>query len=134
MKFGTLTEYKMRNIFLQKSFRKWGWETSSRSLFFKKKALYEVKSPYFQDILVVLDLGKWKKTNCMKFQIVNPEISLILIFLKKCLGLVSPTHFVYDFLGKIFLMWYSINRTTYKNQRTEITLRKNNFLEIFQKF
>ena len=31
-------------------------------------------------------------------------------------------------------MWYSINRTTYKNQRTEITLRKINFLEIFQEF
>ena len=30
-------------------------------------------------------------------------------FLDKGLGIVSPAHFVYDFLTKIFLMLYSIN-------------------------
>ena len=44
MKFGQLIEFNKINIFLQKSCRKGGRQTSSRSLFFlKKKALYEVK-------------------------------------------------------------------------------------------
>ena len=30
-------------------------------------------------------------------------------FLDKCQGIVSPAHFVYDFLTKMFLMLYSIN-------------------------
>ena len=29
-------------------------------------------------------------------------------FLEKCLGIVSPLHFVYDFSRKMFLMLYSI--------------------------
>ena len=33
MKFGQLIEQKVRKIFLQKSCKKWGGETSSRSLF-----------------------------------------------------------------------------------------------------
>ena len=37
MKFGQLTEYNKRNIFLQKLCEKWGSETSSRPLFFLKK-------------------------------------------------------------------------------------------------
>ena len=34
-------------------------------------------------------------------------------FLDKGLGIVSPAHFVYDFLTKIFLMLYSINLPNY---------------------
>ena len=30
-------------------------------------------------------------------------------FLEKDLGIVSPPHFAYDFLRKMFLMLYSIN-------------------------
>ena len=30
-------------------------------------------------------------------------------FLEKGLGIVSPAHFVYDFLRKVFLKLYSIN-------------------------
>ena len=33
MKFGQFIEYKKKNIFLQKSCRKWGRETSSRPFF-----------------------------------------------------------------------------------------------------
>ena len=39
MKFGQLTEYNKRNIFLQKLCQKWGRETSSRSLFISWKNL-----------------------------------------------------------------------------------------------
>ena len=34
MKFGQLIEHSNRNIFLQKSYRKWGGETGSRPLLF----------------------------------------------------------------------------------------------------
>ena len=50
MKFGQVIEYNNRNIFLQKSCRKWGRETSPRPdlfLFFKK-ALYEVEASGLQ--------------------------------------------------------------------------------------
>ena len=43
MKFGQLTQYDVVNIFLQRSCRKWGSETSSRLLFVFEKALYKVK-------------------------------------------------------------------------------------------
>ena len=33
IKFDQLVEYKVRNKFLQKSYRKWGRETNSRPLF-----------------------------------------------------------------------------------------------------
>ena len=34
-------------------------------------------------------------------------------FLEKGLGLASPTHFVYDFSRKMFLMEYSVNRPNF---------------------
>ena len=39
MKLGQLIEYNKRNIFLQQLCRKWGKETSSRSLFIFSKSL-----------------------------------------------------------------------------------------------
>ena len=39
MKFGQYIEYNKRNAFLQKLFRKWGKETSSRPTFILKKSL-----------------------------------------------------------------------------------------------
>ena len=45
MKFGQVIEDNKGNIFLQKSCRKLGTETSSKPLFLKKKkTLYEVKA------------------------------------------------------------------------------------------
>ena len=44
MKFGQLIECNKINNFLQKSYRKWDRETSSRPLFLFRKALFEVKS------------------------------------------------------------------------------------------
>ena len=46
MKFGQLIEYNKRNIFLQKSCRKWGRETSSRPLFVFKKSFIRGKSKW----------------------------------------------------------------------------------------
>ena len=55
-------------------------------------------------------------------------------FLEKCLGIVSPLHFVYDFLRKMFLMLYSIKvacrvRVAYLKEKiklSKLTLYKLN--------
>ena len=47
MKFGQLTEYNKRNIFLQKLCRKWGRETSSRPPFMFSKSLIWGESKWF---------------------------------------------------------------------------------------
>ena len=61
MNLSQLVEYKNRSIFLQKSCRKWGRETSSRSLFCFLKGFIEVKSRcfavYFQYTLIALNLA-----------------------------------------------------------------------------
>ena len=43
MKFGHLIEYNKKDIFLQKLCRKWGRETSFRSILFFQKVLCEGK-------------------------------------------------------------------------------------------
>ena len=35
IKFGQLIEYNMKNIFLQKSYKKWWWRNYSQTLFLK---------------------------------------------------------------------------------------------------
>ena len=44
MTFGQLMEYNKKNIYLQKSYGKWGWEISFTTSFCCPKALYEVKA------------------------------------------------------------------------------------------
>ena len=44
MKLGQLIDYEKRNVFLQRSYRKLGSETSSRPLFIFKICMCEVKS------------------------------------------------------------------------------------------
>ena len=61
MKLGHLIEYNKRNISIQKLCRKWGRETSSRSLFIFQKCLTWGKSKWsvalFQCISIALNLG-----------------------------------------------------------------------------
>ena len=44
MEFDQLIEYDKRNIFLKKSCKKWGRETSPRPPIIYKKVLYELKA------------------------------------------------------------------------------------------
>ena len=77
MKFGELIEYNKRNIFVQKACKKWGRETSSRSLFIK--ALFDVRASGLQHML-------------------NFDFS------EQGLGLASPPHFVYDFSREVYIL------------------------------
>ena len=83
MIFGQLIEYDKRNIFLQKSWRKWGRETSSSLLFVFKKALCKRKA--YGQFLVLIYFGRARlghtiKINCTTFQTADLEICSILIF------------------------------------------------------
>ena len=82
--FDQLIEYNVRNIFLQKSGRKWGRETSSRTLFVKKKI--KTTGQYLRSFLRYFGrplLGYIIKTNFITFHAVSLEICLIFIFYKR---------------------------------------------------
>ena len=112
MKFVQLIEHRNRNVFLYKLCRKGTGKLVSDSFFFLKKALYQVKASGLQlDLIIFRQLSNWHtiETNCLKLYTVDPEIYSIFDFLDKGLRTVSPVHFVYDFLTKVFFMLYSIN-------------------------
>ena len=69
IKIGSLTEYIVRNIFPQKSCKKWAKKTSSRPFFVK----YFVRPP----------LGHTIKTNCIRFQTVKSRIYFFWMIFKK---------------------------------------------------
>ena len=106
MKRGQLIHYNMINIFLQKSCRKLGRETSSRPLYIFLCQIW-VKSKwsaaYFQYISIALNLGfnknKLHKTLSYWFRdMLNFNFSeLNFNFPENGLGLVFPPHFAYDF-------------------------------------
>ena len=112
MKLGQLIEYTKINIFLQKSCRKRGRETSSRSLFIFKKSLTLGKSKYsashFQYISIALNLA-YNKNNLYKTLDYWSRDMLNFNFSEKGLGLFSPPHFVHDFSKKMFPRLYSIH-------------------------
>ena len=85
IRFGQLIKYSMRNIFLQKSCRKWGRGTSSRPLFVFQKSFIQGWSKwsasYFSFILVDHNLDMQLKTNYITFQTVDPRDILSFDFL-----------------------------------------------------
>ena len=92
-KFDQVRVYNKRNIFLQKSCIKWG----------KTKFL----QPSF-NVGIVLNLG-YNKNNFYKTLDYWSRDMLNFNFLEKCLGIVSPPHWVYDFSRKKFFLLYFIN-------------------------
>ena len=107
MKFGQVTKYKKGKIFSSKSYRKWRRETSSRPLFvFLKKAYYGVKASGLQlgsYISIALNLTYTKNKLYTILDYWYRDI-LNFDFLVKCLRIVSPPYFMYDFSRKLFLM------------------------------
>ena len=113
MKSGQLIECSNINIFLQKSCRKWGRETTSKPLFFLKKLSLKERHfvcsfPWLYYISIALRLA-YNKNNLYKTSDHWSRDILNFDFLEKDLGIVSPPHFVYDFSTKMFLMLCSIN-------------------------
>ena len=105
MKLGQLIEYNIKNIFLQKSLRKWGVETSSKPLF----VFFEIylRSKQVVSTLVSTNLVDLHLDICWFRDMLN------YYFLLKDLRQASPQHFVYNYLRKIFFILYSINRSNF---------------------
>ena len=111
MKSGELIEYNQKNFFLQKLYRKWSRETSSRPLYFCESLIWgESKwfAAYFWYILIALNLPYNKSKLCKTLDYWFRDM-LIFNFSEKCWKLVSPLHFVNDFPKRMFLMLHSIN-------------------------
>ena len=103
MEFGELVEYNAKNIFPQKSARKWGRETGSRPIFYILKSFLSGQSKWSGHLhLVIIQPNKSKLYNWFR-EILNFD------FLWKGQGLASPAYFVLDFSRKSFFMLYSIN-------------------------
>ena len=112
MTFGRLKEYNKRNIFLQKSCRKWGREIRSRPLFVIWKSFIWGKNQWsaasFQYVSIALNFGYNKEKLYQTWDYWSIDM-VNFGFSGKGLRIVSPPHFVYDFSRKMFLMLYSIN-------------------------
>ena len=110
MKFGQLIEYNKNNVFLQRSCRKSGRETSSRPLFFLKKLYMRLKQVVCS--LVLRYFGSplaYNKNKLYKnLRLLIQRHAQFWAF-RKGLGIVSPPHFVDDFSRKMLFMLYSIN-------------------------
>ena len=101
-----------REIFLfNKPCRKWGRETSSRPLFVFQKSFILGKSKWsaawFHYISTALRLAYNKNKRFRTVHYWSRDI-LNFDFLDKCLGIVSPPHFVCDFSTNVYML-YSIN-------------------------
>ena len=112
IEIGQLLENNKRNIFLQKLCGKWGRETSFRPLFIFSKSLIGGNSKWsaasFRYISIALKL-LYNKNKLYKTLDHWSRDMANFKFSGKCLGVVSPSYFVYDFSRKIFLMLHSIN-------------------------
>ena len=109
MKFGQLIEHNARNILFKNDTENEAGRLDLDFFVFLKSFLR-----YKQVVSILLSYfgSPWRghaiKTNYITFQTVDPDIFSIwqFDFLEKGLGLVSPLHFVYDFLRKIFIIRY----------------------------
>ena len=99
-------------FYFQKLSRKWGRETSSRPLFIFQICLIWGENKWsaakFPCTSIALNLG-FNKNKLYETLDYWSRDMLNFNFPKKDLGLVFPSHFVYDFSRKIFFVSYSIN-------------------------
>ena len=111
MTFGQLIEYVKINIFIEKSCRKWGRKTSSRPLFVFLKSFIFGKSKWsaasFRYTPIALKLA-YNKNKLFKTWRYRSRDMLNSDILDKGLRIVSPSHFMYDFSAKMYLILYSI--------------------------
>ena len=95
---------------LQIPCRKWGRETSSRSLLLFKNALLEVKASNLQLSYNLFQYSStWHKSKLYKTLSYWSRDMLNFDFLEKGLGIASIPYFAYGFSRKMFLLLHSIN-------------------------
>ena len=108
MKCGQFIVYNMRKIFLQKSFTKYGGETSPR--------LFQIPSLKFYTVCFYW-MSSWGLLKYIETKVQSTCFDLILIFFKKTkrgLELVSMVpHFLHNFGRQTFALFSSINWPTF---------------------
>ena len=105
--FDQLIKYSVSNIFIQKSCRKWGRETSSRPLFVSEKSL---RSKQVVNNLVLIYFVRprpQQKQTLYYFKLMIRRYAQFWFLIKGSGTSFSTTSF-YNFPRKIFLILYSI--------------------------
>ena len=113
MRFGQLLKYNIRNIFIETLFTKCGRETIPRP--FSKRSKLSISLDQYSKVLYTFFycLSSWGLLKVIetKLQITCFYLIPYLKLFKKItrgLELVSLSHILHDFWGKIFLLQYSI--------------------------
>ena len=102
MRFGQFIENNKRNIFLQKSYRKWGSKASSKPLLVSWKSFVcSLVSKYIDSP----QLGIQQKQTVEVFRLLIQRYFQFWFFLKKDLGIVSPQHLCIIFQEKCYLCY-----------------------------
>ena len=118
--FDQLIKYSVSNIFIQKSCRKWGRETSSRPLFVSEKSL---RSKQVVNNLVLIYFVRprpQQKQTLYYFKLMIRRYVQFWFLIKGSGTSFSTTSF-YNFPRKIFLILYSINWSNFIDQIDQIS-------------
>ena len=108
MKFGQVIQYNKRNIFIEISAGNEGGRLVRDFFCLFKKVWYEVKASGVSYKLIVLNLAYSKCELYKTLDYCSPD-TLNFDFLEKGLEIVSPSHFMYGFSRKMYLVLFSIN-------------------------
>ena len=111
MKFGQLIEYNRRNIFLERTFTKYGGETSSQTLSQKITIEHISGSTAWIYIVCFYCMPSWKLSRYIEAELLTTShllLPCIKLFLKIKRVLQLLPHFLHDFWIKVFLLLYSI--------------------------
>ena len=109
MKLGLLIEYNMRNLFLVKSYTTCGRETIPRR--FSKNSKLSITLDQYSKVVYILFFfacQRWGLSKVIETKLQTTCFYLIHSVFKRGLELVSPSHFLHIFWGKIFRLLYSI--------------------------
>ena len=109
MKLGLLIEYNMRNLFLVKSYTTCGRETIPRR--FSKNSKLSITLDQYSKVVYILFFfacQRWGLSKVIETKLQTTCFYLIHSVFKRGLELVSLSHFLHIFWGKIFRLLYSI--------------------------
>ena len=109
MKLGLLIEYNMRNLFLVKSYTRCGRETIPRP--FSKNSKLSITLDQYSKVVYILFFfacQRWGLSKVIETKLQTTCFYLIHSVFERGLELVSPSHFLHIFWGKIFRLLYSI--------------------------
>ena len=112
LKFGQLLEYKIRNVFIAKSYNKMWWRNYCQTFKKKKKlriSLDEVHKFVFSFFPLYVHIKGYQNIFKLRWGLLLFPFIRQFYKVKSGLELVSLTDFLHDFWRKIFLLLYPVN-------------------------